>query len=262
MTLRARLRDLVLMSILPVALLALWEVSVRQHLVSTFLLPSIGQVVQRIGADLSSGDLLQATVGTAMRLVASYAIAAVSGVVLGILMSRIFFIRWFLDPVISIAYPMPKISLLPIFVLWFGVFDKPKIVISAFACVFPIIAGTFAGTQGVDKYLVWSAENLGTKPAQMLWKVILPAALPQILTSLQIALPIAFITVIVAEMLTGGGGLGGAMMESARLADPSGVFANLVVIAILGFIAIRGLEFARRRILVWHEEVQRQGAIV
>ncbi len=184
------------------------------------------------------------------------------GVALGVMMARIRFVRWVLDPLISIGYPTPKISFLPIFVLWFGVFDKPKIIISVFACIFPIIAGTWSGTQAVDKYLLWSAENLGKRRSQLLWSVVLPASLPQVFTALQIALPIAFITVIVAEMLTGGGGLGGTMMEATRLADPAGVFANLIVIAMLGFVAMKALQVTRRRVLVWHEEVQRQGDVV
>lgn len=258
----SRLRDITLMSVLPVLVLVGWEFAVRQQIVSTFLLPSVGQVAVRLWTDLQSGEIVESTIGTVVRLATSYSIAAVLGVVLGVLMSRVLTVRWLLDPLISIAYPTPKISLLPIFVLWLGVFDKPKITISVFSCIFPIIAGTWAGTQSVDKYLLWSAQNLGARPAKLLWQVILPASLPQIFTSLQIALPIAFITVIVAEMLTGGGGLGGTMMESTRLADPAGVFANLIVIALLGFIAMKTLEFARRKVLVWHEEVQRRGNIV
>ena len=177
-------------------------------------------------------------------------------------MSRVKAVQWFFDPIISIGFPAPKISLLPIFVLWFGVFDEPKIVMSVFSCVFPIVAGTWAGTQSVDKYLLWSAENLGTRQSALLWQVILPASLPQVFTALQVALPIAFIVVIVSEMLTGGGGLGGAMMEGTRLADPAGVFANLLMIGFLGFLAMKGLQLLRRRVLVWHEEVQRQGEVV
>jgi ABC-type nitrate/sulfonate/bicarbonate transport system permease component len=259
---REHLANVASMAILPLAVLAGWEFVARAHLVSTFLLPSFSQVVLRIWQDSLSGEILHSAVGTLGRLTASYAIAAVLGVTLGVMMARIRFVRWLLDPIISIGYPAPKIAFLPIFVLWFGVFDQPKIVISVFSCIFPIIAGTWAGTQGVDKYLLWSAQTLGVRPGALLWQVVLPASLPQVLTALQIALPIAFITVIVAEMLTGGGGLGGTMMESTRLADPPGAFANLIVIGLLGFAAMKGLQWARRRILVWHEEVQRQGDIV
>jgi taurine transport system permease protein len=258
----ARLASIVSPAVLPVLVIAIWEIVARKGLVSTFLLPSFSGVVVRLAQDIASGEILWSAAGTVMRLVVSYAIAAVLGVALGVMMARVRMVRWLLDPLVSIGFPAPKISFLPIFVLWFGVFDKPKIVIAIFACVFPIIAGTWAGTQAVDKYLVWSAEQLGTRPATMLWRIVLPAALPSVFTSLQVALPIAFIAVIVAEMLGGGGGLGGTMMEYTRLADPAGVFANLIAIGFLGFLAMKGLEWLRRRVLVWHEEVQRQGDVV
>jgi ABC-type nitrate/sulfonate/bicarbonate transport system permease component len=75
---------------------------------------------------------------------------------------------------------------------------------------------------------------------------------------MQVALPIAFIVVVVAEMLTAGGGLGGAMISGTRLADPAAVFANLLVVGLLGFLALKALQYARRRILIWHEEVQQE----
>jgi ABC-type nitrate/sulfonate/bicarbonate transport system permease component len=174
---------------------------------------------------------------------------------LGILMASLRVARWFLDPILSIGLPAPKIAFLPIFVLWFGVFDMPKIIMSIVACIFPIIAGTWAGAQSVDKYLVWSAENLGAKRHEVLVHVIFPAALPQVLTAMQVALPIAFIVVIVSEMLTSANGLGGSMIEGARLADSPRVFSNLIAIGVLGYTLLWILQVVRRRILVWHPEV-------
>jgi ABC-type nitrate/sulfonate/bicarbonate transport system permease component len=126
---------------------------------------------------------------------------------------------------------------------------------SIIACVFPLIAGTWSGTQGVDKYLIWSAENLGATRRELLLHVIFPAALPQVLTAMQVALPIAFIVVIVAEMLTGGGGLGGSMIEAARLADTAAVFSDLIVIGVMGYVLLAVLQRVRRKILAWHPEV-------
>jgi taurine transport system permease protein len=250
-----RLQDIAIGTIVPVAIVILWEVAAREKLVSSFLLPAFSSVADRLWQDLKSGELIMLTGETLLRLVISYSIASVIGVVLGILMARVRFVHWLLDPVVSIGFPAPKIAFLPIFVLWFGLFDAPKIVMSIVACIFPLIAGTWAGTQGVDKYLIWSAENLGASRRELLWHVIFPAALPQILTAMQVALPIAFIVVIVAEMLTGGGGLGASMIEGARLANPVRVFEDLIVIGLLGFVFLWGLQIVRRKILAWHPEV-------
>lgn len=252
---RERLANAVLGAILPLAIVALWEFAARERLVSPFLLPAFSRVAGTLSERLVSGELFTLAGQTSLRLVASYSIAVVLGVTLGVLMARVRFVRWFLDPVLSIGLPAPKIAFLPIFVLWFGVFDAPKIAMSIVACVFPIVAGTWSGTQAVDKYLLWSAENLGATRRELLLHVVLPAALPQVLTAMQVALPIAFIVVIVTEMLTGGDGLGGSMIEAARLANPAGVFSDLIVIGLMGFALLMGLQALRRRLLGWHPEV-------
>jgi len=171
-------------------------------------------------------------------------------------MARVAPIRWFFDPLLSAGFPMPKIAFLPIFVLWFGLFDVSKIVMVAFSAIFPVVASTYQGTQGVDKWPLWSARALGAKERELLWEVILPLAMPQILTGLQIALPVALITTVVTEMLMSGTGIGGSMINAGRFADSVGVFAGIVEIAIMGLVVIRGVEAVRRRILVWHAETR------
>jgi len=241
----------------PLAALAIWELVARSGAVEPYLLPSASVVFARIGTELVSGTMLREAGWTLYRVAVGFAIASILGAAIGVLMSRVRAVRWFVDPLISIGFPIPKISFLPIFMLWFGMFDLTKIVMTVVACVFPVITATWAGTQGVDRHLVWSAQNFGAKPHALLWEVILPAALPQVFTGLQVALPIAFIVVTVTEMLTGGSGLGGAMITGARYADSPRVFANLIAVGTLGFVAMRSLEWVRRRLLVWHEEVQR-----
>ncbi len=255
MVAQRKILNILMGAILPLAVIVLWEVATRERLVSPFLLPPFSRVMVRLWQDIVSGEIFSLAGQTFLRLAISYSVAVVVGVTLGIMMARVRFVRWVLDPVISIGLPTPKIAFLPIFILWFGVFDTPKIVMAIVACIFPLIAGTWSGTQGVDKYLVWSAQNLGATRRELLLHVIFPAALPQILTAMQVALPIAFIVVIVTEMLSGGNGLGGSMIEGARLADTARVFENLIVIGLMGFAFLRALQILRRRILAWHPEV-------
>lgn len=252
---RRRLANILIGAILPLAVIVAWEIAARGRLVSPFLLPPFSRVATRLWQDIVSGELPALTGQTLVRLAISYSVAVVLGVVLGIAMAQVRLARWLFDPVVSIGLPTPKIAFLPIFILWFGVFDTPKIMMSIVSCIFPIVAGTWAGTQGVDKYLIWSAENLGATRRELLLHVIFPAALPQVFTAMQVALPIAFIVIIVAEMLTGGGGLGGSMIEGTRLADSPRVFSNLIVIGVMGFASLWGLQLVRRKILAWHPEV-------
>lgn len=251
------IRDALLRSASIMALLLLWEVCARAHLVSDFLLPSFSVSLERLYHDVIAGDALLGMSLTLYRAFAGFALAAIGGVAIGILIARIPLMRWFLDPLVSVGLPMPKIAFLPIFVLWFGVFDEAKILMVAFSAIFPVTVATAAAADGVDRTLLWSAQSLGAGRQALLWQIVLRAALPQIFTGLQVAMPIALIVAIIAEMQMGGEGLGGAIMQSMRFADSPGVFAGILAIAVVGAALVRGMELLRRRLLVWHPEGER-----
>ena len=239
-----------------IALLIGWELLARSGTFTTFLLPPLSLVLERVWEDVTSGALFVNLSLTLYRAGIGFAVSAVLGIAVGILIARIRFFHWFFDPVVSVGFPMPKIAFLPVFMLWFGLYDFSKISMIAFDCIFPVIAATVAATQSVETQIIWSARSLGAKDRTILWEIMLPAALPQILTGLQIALPIALIVAIVCEMLMGGEGLGGAMIQSSRFADSPGVFAGILEIAVAGWCVIKGQEWIRRKLLIWHQESQ------
>jgi ABC-type nitrate/sulfonate/bicarbonate transport system permease component len=117
-----------------------------------------------------------------------------------------------------------------------------------------VVTATLIGIKGVERELLWSARNMGASEREVVWQVVVPAAFPQIMTGLQVALPIALIVAIVTEMLMGGYGIGGAMIDASRLADSRGVFAGIVEIAAVGVIMVKGMALLRRRVLIWHQE--------
>ena len=244
-------------SLLPLIVLVLgWEALSRSGVVSTFLLPPLSAVLQRVWDDALSGDLTINLGMTLYRALTGFAIAGIGGVALGILMTRNKFIGWFFDPIVSVGFPMPKIAFLPIFMLWLGLYDVSKISMATFNAIFPVIVATIAAAEGIDRQLLWSARSLGASERQLLREIILPAALPQIMTGLQVALPVSMIVTIVTEMLMGGQGLGGAMIAASRFADSPGVFAGIVEIAIAGLCLVKGIALLRRRLLIWHQEAQ------
>jgi ABC-type nitrate/sulfonate/bicarbonate transport system permease component len=151
---------------------------------------------------------------------------------------------------------MPKIAFLPVMMLWFGVYDLSKIAMVVLDAIFPVITGTMIGIAGVDRQLLWSARNMGATEREVLWQVELRAASPQIMTGLQVALPIALIVAVVAEMLMGGYGLGGAMVQASRFADSRGVFAGIVEIAVVGYVLVKAMALVRRHLLLWHQEAE------
>ncbi|HWV41416.1 ABC transporter permease [Pseudorhodoplanes sp.] len=237
-----------------IALAIAWELFARSGAVTPFQLPTLSSVLVRIGSDAMSGALWLNAGVTLYRALAGFAIAAVVGIVLGMAMTRIAIVRWFFDPIVSVGFPMPKVAFLPVIILWLGVYDASKITMIVVDAAFPVITATIVGIQSVDKYLIWSARNLGASNREMLWQIMLPAAMPQILTGLQVALPIALILAVFTEMVMGGYGLGGAMMSASRFADSRGVFAGILEIAVLGYVLVKGMAILRRRLLMWHQE--------
>jgi ABC-type nitrate/sulfonate/bicarbonate transport system permease component len=235
-------------------LLIAWEVFARSGKVTAFMLPPFSAVAERIYADAISGALWHNLSVTMLRALAGFSIAAAGGIALGAAMARNRVVRWFFDPIISVGFPMPKIAFLPIIILWLGVYDVSKICIVVFDAIFPVVTATLAGIASVEKELIWSGRNMGASERELMWQIVLPAALPQILTGLQVALPIALIVAIIAEMAMGGYGLGGAMMSASRFADSRGVFAGIVEIAIVGYALIKAMAAIRRRLLAWHPE--------
>jgi ABC-type nitrate/sulfonate/bicarbonate transport system permease component len=239
-----------------ITVVAAWQAMSQSGLVTDFLLPSPVSVAERVWSDALSGDLAINLGLTLYRAFVGFVIAGAGGVVLGILMARNAWARWFFDPIISVGFPMPKIAFVPVFMLWFGLYDFSKISMAVFNAIFPVITATMAATEGVERELLWSARSLGASDRRLLWEVILPAALPQILTGLQVALPVSMIVTVVTEMLMGGLGLGAAMINASRFADSPGVFAGIVEIAIAGYCVVRGMAVLRHRLLLWHQETQ------
>jgi ABC-type nitrate/sulfonate/bicarbonate transport system permease component len=235
-------------------LIAAWEGLARSGAFTPFVLPSLSSVLQRIYTDALAGDLFVNTGLTVYRAMVGFMICMVLGIAIGVGMSRNVIASWFFDPIVSVGFPMPKIAFLPVVILWLGVYDVSKITIIVIDAIFPVIAATVIAIRGVEREIIWSARNMGANDRELMWQIVLPAALPQILTGLQVALPISMIVAVVAEMLMGGYGLGGAMMTASRFADSRGVFAGIVEIAVVGYVLIKLMAMVRRRLLIWHQE--------
>ena len=239
-----------------IVLLVAWELLARSGLFSSYLLPAPSAVALRIWTMTLSGKLLPDLATTLLRALSGFGLAVVFGVPLGILMARNRIVEWLLDPIVSIGFPMPKIALMPAFILWFGLMDSTKVLMIAFHALFPIVAATYAGARSVEKMLVWSARSMGVSDREVMWEVILPASVPSIMTGIQVALPVSLIVALVTEFLMGGTGIGATMINASRYADSTGVFAGIVIIAAMGILIMRAIQTVRRRILAWHQEAE------
>ena len=180
-------------------------------------------------------------------------VGTAAGVACGLVMSRSRFAEWLIDPFVALGFPAPKIAFLPIFILWFGIGSSSKILLVAFACIFPVVIGTYNAARSVGRLFVWSALSLGSNRRSIFFHVILPACYPRIFTTFRIAVPVALITTFTAEMVAGGGGMGATLIYSQRFFESPTVFAYIVVMMCVGLVLDSALLSFQRRFLGWAE---------
>jgi ABC-type nitrate/sulfonate/bicarbonate transport system permease component len=217
-------------------IIVLWEAVARAGLTPALFLPPFTKVISEWWAVCADGSLPLDLAVSLSRAAAGLGLAAAVGVPLGIAMARSRFLHWLFDPVVALAFPSPKIAFLPIFILWFGIYSLSKILLVAFACVFPILIGSFAAASSVNRVLIWSAASLGTSRLGMLFRIVLPAAWPRIFAGLRVALPVSLITTFTAEMVSGGGGMGATLMYSQRFFESPTVFAYILTVLGVGLL--------------------------
>jgi ABC-type nitrate/sulfonate/bicarbonate transport system permease component len=238
-----------------VVLIALWESASRAALVHPVLLPAFSTVLATLWHAIGDGALV-VDVGTSLvRAATGLAIALVAGVILGIAMARIEALHWFLDPLVAFGFPAPKIAFVPLFILWFGINSLSKILLVAFACVFPLMIGAYDAACAVNRVIIWSALSMGTSDTRLLFGIMLPSCLPRIFATFRVAVPVALINTFIAEMVAGGGGMGDTLMYAQRYFDTPVVFAYVIVMLLLGLATDRLILLTQRRLLAWNDEV-------
>jgi ABC-type nitrate/sulfonate/bicarbonate transport system permease component len=200
-----------------------------------------------------SGELPRAVWESAQTLFWGYAIAAILGVALGVLMGWYRKIDWILDPYVSALYATPNVALIPLIILWFGLQLKSKIVIVLLAALFPIIINTYSGVRGISASLVETALAYGARERQLFTKIVLPAALPFIMVGLRLAIGRAIVGMVVGEMFTRLTGLGGLIATYSGAFATDRVFVGIIVLALGGVLLTETLKLVERRLSGWVE---------
>ena len=235
------------------ALLVVWWAVSALQLIPRQALPTPMNVGDALVTLLTDGSLLSSISTTVMRVVFAFLIAIVVGFTIGMAMSQSTIVEWFFDPIISISFPIPKVTLVPIYILWFGFGTVSTVALAATSALFPVAIGTYNGTKAVEEKIIWSAQSMGLSRLEQSFKVVLPAALPDILNGVQISLFLSFVVVVVAEMVTAGSGLGRVLVESVRFFETPTAIAAVVVIAVFGLLFDKLFRLVRGRLLRWTE---------
>ncbi|MDU6832560.1 MAG: ABC transporter permease [Bradyrhizobium sp.] len=219
-----------------VLVLLLWQGLVSFGYAPATLLPPPVQVFLRMGQQLASATFQQDIAATLFRLFAGFAIAVVLGVSIGIAAAVSPPVNAVVRPIVRVLAPLPKVALYPAFLLLLGFNHESKIMLVAADALFPILLSTYYGATIVEQKLIWSALAAGTPPRDVLWKVVLPAAMSSILTGCRIGLVISCIVVFLAEMITSTDGLGHVLVTAARTFQAVDMFVPLITISLLGLI--------------------------
>ena len=224
----------------PVALLLLcWEVASRAGWLSSELLPSPEATYAAFRSVLDSGELAQQAYVSFARELAGLLSSVILGTIIGITMARIEWARILLRPVITFLYPMPKSALISILLLWFGMGDMSKIAAVFLGCLLPVVISSYNGARGVEPLLIWSARSLGAGKAGVLWKIILMAALPDILSGIRMALALSWLLLVSAELLLAEKGLGYMIGYYGETGDYATMFSAIIVVVLIGSISDR-----------------------
>lgn len=234
------------------AVLVAWEWTARAGAVNPFLLPPASVVLENLWTMLTAGRLLYHLAESLLRVAAGVTLAVAVGVPLGLAKARHRLADAVLDPVLSFAFPVPKVGLIPVALLVFGLGHGSKIALVFVDALLPLVIATYHGALHTDARLIWSARTMGDSELQILRRVVLPAALPQIFTGFRLAVTVSLLVVFLAEMVASSSGLGHVMIYALRTLETRDVFSALVTISLVAA-ALDGLVLAaRRRLLAWH----------
>ena len=239
--------------VMPLLILALaWEATARSGLVSEYALPSLSNIAASF-VSMAAGDLYYHTARSVWRGMVAFAAAVPLGIAAGVLIAWFLPVRILLKPILQCLYPMPKSALIPLTIIWIGIGDLSKIVLIFIGTLLPIVVSAFNGTRGVDQTLLWTARSLGASERQVLWEIVLPAALPEIMNGIRTALALCFILMVAAELVIANDGIGYLINLLGEAGQYSGMFAGVITISAIGFAADRAFVALTRWLLAWRE---------
>jgi NitT/TauT family transport system permease protein len=255
----SRVAELLLPTLSVIAVILLWELVVRWRGIAPIFLPAPSSIAMTLWDMLADGTMEYHVGVTVLRILAGFFVAAVCGIALGLLMGMSRIVAKVADIWIAALYPLPKISLIPLLIIWLGTGEAYRIVISAVTAFFPIVMSTYSGIRQADRGLIKAAKDLGANTRQIQFKVVIPAAMPSILSGLQLGMGVTIILIVAAEMIGGSSqsGMGYLLINSGQIMETEKVFASLVVLAVLGAVIIKLQQWGDRKIAPWADNEDR-----
>jgi len=239
---------------LPLLLLAIaWEVVARLELVSTTALPPLSDVISAGIAMIKDGELISNGASSLYRAGAGLGLAVVIGGTVGIAMAWWKPVNVVVAPLVEIFYPLPKSALIPVTVIWLGFGDGSKILLIFLGCMLPVTIGAFNGARSSEQALVWSARSMGASRLRMLWDVVVPSAMPELLNGIRTALALSFILLVSSELIVAQKGFGHLIGSLGANGSYDAMYAVVLTVAFLGFAADRLYLLITKLTLAWRD---------
>ncbi len=242
--------------LVPLAVLAAWEVLSRAGVFSPLVLPAPSRVAVRWWDYAASGEMLQDALGSVARVAGGFALGAGLALPLGLLMGARERVHELLNPLLQVLRPIPPIAFIPLAILWFGLGDPPALFLIALGAFFPVLVNTIAGVRHVDAIHLRAARNLGASEGTIFRRVILPSAMPYVLSGMRIGIGVAFIVVIVAEMTAVNRGLGYRILEAREYFWSDKIIAGMITIGLIGLAIDAVMGRITARMLRWHRGLE------
>lgn len=239
--------------LLPTGLLGLWMLGLERGWVQPYQLPAPLTVLATFFDLLSRGELIRHLGATLNRLLAGYLLGATPGVLLGLLAGSSVGFRRFLDPMVQGLRAVPSLAWVPLFLLWFGIGEQARVYLIALGAFLPVYLNTMAAVGSVDRKLIEVAQAYDFGRLKVLFRVVLPGAMPGVFTGLRAGLSLAWMFVVAAELIAASNGLGFMLVEGQSTMRPDRVLVSLLAFAILGRGSDTLLATLERRLLVWRD---------
>lgn len=234
--------------LIPVAVVLAWEVCGRSGMLPRYL-SYPGAILEAFWELASTGELFVALAASLYRVAAGFLLGTAAGVLVGLAAGLVPGVRHFFDPLVSLLYSIPKVAFLPIFLLLLGLGHASKIAIIAFSGFFPVFIASRHAVLSVNKLLIWAAQNMGAPRHTVFFRVVIPAAAPQLFAGVRIGLAHAFVVLFAAELIGSKVGLGNLITHAEEWVRFDMMFAGILCFAVLGFLSDRILLAIRARVL-------------
>ena len=240
----------------PLALVALWEALSRAGVINPIILPSPSRVVLKWIEYAKSGELPRDAASSLYRVAMGFLLGTALALPLGLAMGASRRAYALLNPLLQVLRPIPPIAYVPLAILWFGLGNPPAFFLIALGAFFPVLMSTAAGVRSVDAIYIRAARNLGATKRALFFRVVVPAAMPHIMTGVRVGFGVAFIVVIVAEMIAVNDGLGYRILEAREFFWSDKIIAGMITIGLLGLAIDAMLARLSDYLLRWHRGME------